>query len=63
MLNQELELSLNVAFAKAKANRHEFMTVKHLLLVLLSNTSIWEALEACKVDLVILRQELEYFIS
>ncbi|CAA2930738.1 ATP-dependent Clp protease ATP-binding subunit ClpA [Arsenophonus endosymbiont of Bemisia tabaci Q2] len=39
MLNQELELSLNVAFAKAKDSRHEFMTVGHLLLTLLSNTS------------------------
>lgn len=63
MLNQELELSLNVAFAKARDNRHEFMTVEHLLLALLSNTSAREALEACKVDLVILRQELEHFIS
>lgn len=63
MLNQELELSLNVAFAKARDSRHEFMTVEHLLLALLSNTSAREALEACKVDLVILRQELEHFIS
>lgn len=63
MLNQELELSLNVAFAKARDSRHEFMTVEHLLLVLLSNTSAREALEACKVDLVVLRQELEHFIS
>lgn len=39
------------------------MTVEHLLLALLSNTSAREALEACKVDLVILRQELEHFIS
>lgn len=63
MLNQELELSLNVAFAKAKDNRYEFMTVEHLLLALLSNTSAREALEACKVDLVVLRQELEHFIA
>ncbi|AYA40723.1 ATP-dependent Clp protease ATP-binding subunit ClpA [Xenorhabdus nematophila] len=63
MLNQELELSLNIAFAKARDNRHEFMTVEHLLLALLSNTSAREALEACKVDLVMLRQELESFIA
>ncbi|MDX7987553.1 ATP-dependent Clp protease ATP-binding subunit ClpA [Xenorhabdus sp. 12] len=63
MLNQELELSLNIAFAKARDNRHEFMTVEHLLLALLSNTSAREALEACKVDLAMLRQELENFIS
>ncbi|MEX6116823.1 ATP-dependent Clp protease ATP-binding subunit ClpA [Providencia hangzhouensis] len=63
MLNQELELSLNVAFTKAKDSRHEFMTVEHLLLALLSNISAREALDACKVDLVALRQELEHFIA
>ncbi|WP_340610525.1 ATP-dependent Clp protease ATP-binding subunit ClpA [Xenorhabdus bharatensis] len=63
MLNQELELSLNIAFAKARDNRHEFMTVEHLLLALLSNTSAREALEACKVELAVLRQELENFIT
>ncbi|PQQ26792.1 ATP-dependent Clp protease ATP-binding subunit ClpA [Photorhabdus luminescens] len=63
MLNQELELSLNIAFAKARDNRHEFMTVEHLLLALLSNSSAREALEACKVNLAQLRKELENFIS
>lgn len=63
MLNQELELSLNMAFARARERRHEFMTVEHLLLALLSNPSAREALEACSVDLVALRQELETFIE
>ena len=63
MLNQELELSLNMAFARAREHRHEFMTVEHLLLALLSNPSAREALEACSEDLVALRQELEAFIE
>lgn len=63
MLNQELELSLNIAFAKARDNRHEFMTVEHLLLALLGNKSAREALEACRVNLAVLRQELENFIE
>lgn len=63
MLNQELELSLNMAFARAREHRHEFMTVEHLLLALLSNPAAREALEACSVDLVALRQELEAFIE
>ena len=63
MLNQELELSLNMAFARAREHRHEFMTVEHLLLALLSNPSAREALEACSGDLVALRQELEAFIE
>ncbi|BAE74377.1 ATP-dependent Clp protease ATP-binding subunit ClpA [Sodalis glossinidius str. 'morsitans'] len=63
MLNQELELSLNMAFARAREHRHEFMTVEHLLLALLSNPAAREALEACTVDLVALLQELEAFIE
>lgn len=63
MLNQELELSLNMAFAKAREHRHEFMTVEHLLLALLSNPAAREALEACTVNLAALRQELEAFIE
>jgi len=39
------------------------MTVEHLLLALLSNPSAREALEACTVDIVALRQELEAFIE
>ncbi|WEA04538.1 ATP-dependent Clp protease ATP-binding subunit ClpA [Pantoea dispersa] len=63
MLNQELELSLNMAFARAREHHHEFMTVEHLLLALLSNPSAREALEACTVDIAALRQELEAFIE
>lgn len=63
MLNQELELSLNMAFARAREHRHEFMTVEHLLLALLSNPAAREALEACTVDLDALRQEIEAFIE
>lgn len=63
MLNQELELSLNMAFASARQQHHEFMTVEHLLLALLSNPSAREALEACQVDLTALHLELETFIE
>lgn len=63
MLNQELELSLNMAFARAREHRHEFMTVEHLLLALLSNPAAREALGACTVDLAALRQELGAFIE
>lgn len=63
MLNQELELSLNMAFTRAREHRHEFITVEHLLLALLSNPAAREALEACTVDLAALRQELGAFIE
>ena len=34
MLSAELEFCLNEAFQKARDNRHEFLTVEHLLLAL-----------------------------
>lgn len=63
MLNQELERSLHIAFARAREHRHEFMTVEHLLLALLNNPTARKALEACTTDVVALCQELEVFIE
>lgn len=63
MLNKELELSLNNAFARARDKRHEYMTVEHLLLALLENGAAKEALVACKADLTALRSELDAFID
>ena len=31
MLDKELEYTLNLAFREARAKRHEFVTVEHLL--------------------------------
>ncbi|MCP6536514.1 hypothetical protein NL488_28860, partial [Klebsiella pneumoniae] len=59
MINQVLELSVKMAFARVREHRHEVMTVEHLLLALLSNPSASEALEARSVNLVPLGQELE----
>ena len=39
MLNKDLEKTLNEAFKLARDERHEFMTVEHLLLALLDNSS------------------------
>ena len=39
MLSKELELTLNRAFKEARDKHHEFMTVEHLLLALLDNSS------------------------
>ena len=35
MIAQELEVSLHMAFVEARQQRHEFITVEHLLLALL----------------------------
>ena len=37
MLSRELEQSLNLAIQKARENRHEYITVEHLLYALLDN--------------------------
>lgn len=63
MLNKDLEISLNMAFRRAKESRHEFMTVEHLLLALLDNPSSIDALTACGADMKKLRVELIDFIN
>jgi ATP-dependent Clp protease ATP-binding subunit ClpA len=63
MLSRELEATLNAAFQEATARRHEFMTVEHLLLALLDNSSALRVLKACGVDLQILRNDLNEFIE
>ena len=37
MLDKELEQTLNEAFSRARDQRHEFITVEHLLFALLDN--------------------------
>lgn len=63
MLSKELENTLNETFRTARARRHEFITVEHLLLALLDDASAVMVLEACQVDLDELRGELIEFID
>ena len=63
MLNRELEVTLNLAFKEARAKRHEFMTVEHLLLALLDNEAATAVLRACGASLEKLRRELQEFID
>lgn len=63
MLNLELEVTLNLAFKDARAQRHEFMTVEHLLLALLDNREAAQVLRGCGADIDALRAELKDFIS
>ena len=63
MISQELEVSLHMAFTRARQARYEFITVEHLLFALLDNPSAAEALRACAVNLEDLRQNLGNFIQ
>ena len=63
MLNKDLEQTLNEAFVFARQQRHEFMTVEHLLLMLLDNPAASEALKACGAKIDLLRSELTDFVN
>lgn len=63
MLDKELELTLNTAFKEARSKRHEFVTVEHLLLALLENTSALDVLRACGANVSHLRANLMEFIN
>ncbi|HYP86282.1 ATP-dependent Clp protease ATP-binding subunit ClpA [Variovorax sp.] len=63
MIAQELEVSLHMAFVEARQQRHEFITVEHLLLALLDNPSAAEVLRACSANIDDLRASLTNFIK
>jgi ATP-dependent Clp protease ATP-binding subunit ClpA len=63
MLSKELEISLNNAFKEAANNRHEFITVEHLLLAMLDNQSAYEVLVACGADIQSLRISLDQYLD
>jgi len=63
MLSKELEASLNIAFTDARSKRHEYITVEHLLLALLDNSSASAVLKACGADLQRLKRELTEYLE
>ena len=63
MLDKELEHTLNQTYKEARRKRHEFMTVEHLLLSLLDNSSSANVLRACGANVNRLRVELVTFID
>jgi len=63
MLDNELEQTLNNLFAEAREQRHEFMTVEHLLFALLNNNSAANVLRACGANLNVLHNDLIKFIQ
>ncbi|MBT8422955.1 MAG: AAA family ATPase, partial [Gammaproteobacteria bacterium] len=63
MLSAELEYCLNEAFQQARNNRHEFMTVEHLLLAISDIPGVVEVLKSCGADLPRLRKDLQDHIE
>jgi ATP-dependent Clp protease ATP-binding subunit ClpA len=58
-ITKELESTLRLAFAEAKARRHEHVTLEHLLYALLRDPVASRILRACGARLPELRRELE----
>jgi ATP-dependent Clp protease ATP-binding subunit ClpA len=63
MLSKELEKSLNQIAQSASAQRHEFITVEHLLLALMSNEAALDVLKNVGGDAAKLTGELEKYIE
>lgn len=63
MIAQELELTLHRTFVEAREQRHEFITVEHLLLSLLDNPTASDAMRACGANMEELRKTLKQHIS
>jgi ATP-dependent Clp protease ATP-binding subunit ClpA len=58
MLSAELEYCLKEAFQRARDERHEFITVEHLLLALLDTPQVVEILKGCGADIARLATDL-----
>ncbi len=63
MLSSELEFCLNQAFREARNQRHEYLTVEHLLRALLDAPRVREVLEGCGADLRRLTDSLKLHID
>jgi ATP-dependent Clp protease ATP-binding subunit ClpA len=63
MLTNELEHALNDSFHWGRAERHEYLTVEHLLLAILDAPKVREILCACGADLHKLKEELKEHID
>ena len=58
MLSTELEFCLKEAFQRARDERHEFITVEHLLLALLDTPQVVEIVGGCGADIERLASDL-----
>ncbi|MCT4643100.1 MAG: AAA family ATPase [Bacteriovoracaceae bacterium] len=62
MISTKLEILLNVAIKKANELKHEFLTIENVLLALLRNDVVKEALKKSEANLEILKSDLETFV-
>ncbi len=58
MFSKELEISISQAYQEARKQRHEFLTVEHMLLALLDNASALGILSACGANIADLERDI-----
>ena len=63
MFSKDLEVTIGQCYKEAREQRHEFMTVEHLLLALLDNASATAVLRACGADTAKLARDLRSIIT
>ncbi|PNS08109.1 ATP-dependent Clp protease ATP-binding subunit ClpA [Solilutibacter silvestris] len=63
MFSKDLETTIGQCYKHAREQRHEFMTVEHLLLELADNPAAREVLTACRADIPRLKAELQKAIE
>ena len=62
MISDELEKTLQRAQNHAKSLSHAYMTLEHLLYSMIDDTDVIDVFEACDVDIIKLKNELESFL-
>lgn len=63
MLSRDLQIQLNRAFQFAASRKHEFVTVEHMLLVLLDDQQSKVIIEGCGGNIQKLKTRLDEFIT
>jgi ATP-dependent Clp protease ATP-binding subunit ClpA len=63
VLSSNLEKHLNMAATIAKENRHEFVSLEHVLLALTKDQEVVEVIKSCGGDVTVLTKELETFLD
>ena len=63
MISSEAELIINTAIEQATKARHQFVTVEHLLLVMIADSSIKKIISACGGSTEDMQSSLEEFLA
>ena len=62
MLSSNLEKTLRNAYQLATINKHEFVTLEHLLYSLIADKEALNVFNACGIDIILLQKNLDEFI-